>query len=183
MGRKLVVPLAAEGVARFDFAALCGTALGAGDYLALATHFHTLILDGIPRLSPDNYDVARRFIMLIDTLYDHRVKLVASADSDARPTVPARREREDVRAHGVATGRDAKPGLAGAAASDVISHTLGEFARRGEFAHRGELEHFLPDRKCREDHCHCEARSAEAIPRLTSVPRLVRREIASSLGA
>jgi cell division protein ZapE len=79
MGRKLLVPLAAEGVARFDFAALCGTALGPGDYLALATHFHTLILDDIPRLSPDNYDVARRFIILVDTLYDHRVKLLASA--------------------------------------------------------------------------------------------------------
>jgi cell division protein ZapE len=81
MGRKFTVPLAAEGVARFDFAVLCGTALGAGDYLALATHYHTLILDGIPRLSPDNYDAARRFIVLIDTLYDHRVKLVASADA------------------------------------------------------------------------------------------------------
>ena len=79
MGRKLLVPLAAEGVARFDFAALCGTALGPGDYLALATHFHTLILADIPRLSPDNYDVARRFIVLVDTLYDHRVKLLASA--------------------------------------------------------------------------------------------------------
>lgn len=79
MGRKLVVPLATEGVARFDFATLCGTALGAGDYLALATHFHTLILDAIPRLSPDNDDVARRFIVLVDTLYDHRVKLLASA--------------------------------------------------------------------------------------------------------
>src|SRR5580658_1185122 len=79
MGRAFTVPLAAEGVARFDFAALCGTALGAGDYLALATHFHTLILDAIPRLSPDNYDEARRFITLIDALYEHRVKLVASA--------------------------------------------------------------------------------------------------------
>jgi cell division protein ZapE len=79
MGRKLVVPIAAEGIARFDFSELCGTALGPGDYLALGTHFHTLILDDIPRLSPDNYDVARRFITLIDTLYDHRVKLLASA--------------------------------------------------------------------------------------------------------
>jgi cell division protein ZapE len=78
-GRKLRVPLAAEGVARFDFAELCGTALGAGDYLALATHFQALIIDAIPRLSPDNYDEARRFITLIDALYDHRVKLIASA--------------------------------------------------------------------------------------------------------
>ncbi len=81
MGRKFVVPLAAEGVARCDFDYLCGSALGRGDYLALATHFHTLILDGIPRLSPANYDKARRFITLIDTLYDHRVKLLASADA------------------------------------------------------------------------------------------------------
>jgi len=81
MGREFVVPLAAEGVARCDFETLCGAALGAGDYLALATRFHTLILDGIPRLSPDNYDKARRFITLIDTLYDQRVKLIASADA------------------------------------------------------------------------------------------------------
>ncbi len=81
MGRILPVPLAASGVARFDFAALCGTALGAGDYLALATHFHALVLDGVPRLSPDNFDEARRFIVLVDALYDHRVKLVASADA------------------------------------------------------------------------------------------------------
>jgi len=81
MGRKFVVPLAADGVARFDFDTLCGAALGPGDYLAIATKFHTLILDGIPRLSPDNYDKARRFIVLIDTLYDQRVKLIASADA------------------------------------------------------------------------------------------------------
>ncbi|MBV9247817.1 MAG: AFG1 family ATPase [Acetobacteraceae bacterium] len=81
MGRALVVPLSADGVARFDFATLCGAALGAGDYLSLATHFHTLILDEIPRLSPQNYDQARRFITLVDALYEHRVKLVASADA------------------------------------------------------------------------------------------------------
>ncbi len=81
MGRKLVVPLAAEGVARCDFDFLCGTALGPGDYLAIATRYHTLILDGVPRLSPANYDRARRFIVLIDTLYDQRVKLIASADA------------------------------------------------------------------------------------------------------
>ena len=82
LGRILVVPLAAEGVARFDFAALCGQPLGAADYLALATHYHTLVLDGVPRLSPANYDVARRFIVLVDALYDHRVKLIASADAE-----------------------------------------------------------------------------------------------------
>ncbi|HEX2941439.1 MAG TPA: cell division protein ZapE [Rhodopila sp.] len=81
MGRELVVPMAADGVARFDFDRLCNTALGAGDYLAIATHFHTLVLDGIPRLSPDNYDQARRFIVLVDTLYDQRVKLIASAEA------------------------------------------------------------------------------------------------------
>jgi cell division protein ZapE len=80
-GRKLTVPLAADGVARFDFAALCGRPLGAGDYLEIANTFHTLVLDGIPRLSPNNFDEARRFITLIDALYDQRVKLVASADA------------------------------------------------------------------------------------------------------
>ncbi len=79
MGRSLVVPIAADGVARFDFDRLCNTALGAGDYLAIATTFHTLILDGVPRLSADNYDQARRFIVLVDTLYDQRAKLIASA--------------------------------------------------------------------------------------------------------
>jgi cell division protein ZapE len=78
-GRKLLVPLTANGVARFDFSALCGVALGPGDYLALATHYHTVLIDGIPRLSPDNFDEARRFVTLIDALYEHRVKLYASA--------------------------------------------------------------------------------------------------------
>ena len=81
LGRTLRVPLAADGVARFDFAALCGQPLGPGDYLAIATHFQALVLDGIPQLGPENYDEARRFITLVDALYEHRVKLVASADA------------------------------------------------------------------------------------------------------
>ena len=80
-GRTLRVPLAAAGVARFDFAALCGQPLGPGDYLALATQFQALVLDGVPRLGPENYDQARRFITLVDALYEHRVKLFASADA------------------------------------------------------------------------------------------------------
>jgi len=78
-GRKLIVPHTANGVARFDFAALCAQNLGPGDYLALATHYQTILIDGIPRLSPDNFDEARRFVTLIDALYEHRVKLYASA--------------------------------------------------------------------------------------------------------
>jgi cell division protein ZapE len=81
MGRTLAVPRAAESVARFDFAQLCGQPLGAGDYLAIATHYEALVLDDIPRLGPDNHDEARRFINLVDALYEHRVKLIASAEA------------------------------------------------------------------------------------------------------
>jgi cell division protein ZapE len=80
-GRTLRIPLAADRVARFDFTALCGQPLGPGDYIAVATQYDALILDGIPRLGPENYDQARRFITLVDALYEHRVKLVASAEA------------------------------------------------------------------------------------------------------
>ena len=66
-----MVPQAAMGVARFSFDELCGQPLGTVDYLALAHHFHTLMIDGIPVLS--QRDVARRFVNLIDTLYDTRI--------------------------------------------------------------------------------------------------------------
>ena len=81
LGRRLEVPQAARGVARFDFETLCGRALGPADYLAIATHFHTLVLDGVPRLGPENFDKARRFITLVDALYEHRCKLVAAAEA------------------------------------------------------------------------------------------------------
>ena len=79
--RTISVPEAANGVARFSFDALCGEAFGAADYLALARNFHTLLIDRIPRLGPEQSNEARRFTLLIDTLYDEKVKLVCSAAS------------------------------------------------------------------------------------------------------
>ena len=80
-GRRLDIPLAARGVARFAFADLCARPLGAADYFALATHFHTLILAGIPRMNADRRNEAIRFTTLIDALYEHRVNLVCSAEA------------------------------------------------------------------------------------------------------
>jgi cell division protein ZapE len=79
MQRKLVVPQAARGVARFSFDELCGESLGMADYLAVAREFHTVLIDRIPVLSTERANEARRFTLLIDTLYDEKVKLVCSA--------------------------------------------------------------------------------------------------------
>jgi len=88
-GRKLAVPLASMGVARFTFAELCEQPLGTLDYLALAHNFHTLMIDDIPVLAPAQRDVARRFVNLIDTLYDNRVGLIASAAAEPHGLYPA----------------------------------------------------------------------------------------------
>jgi len=79
LGRELDVPQAIDGVARFDFDALCRRPLGSADYLAIAERFHTIVLDRIPKLDASERNEAKRFIILIDALYDMRVKLIASA--------------------------------------------------------------------------------------------------------
>jgi cell division protein ZapE len=69
-------------VARFSFADLCAQPLAAADYLKIAHEFHTLILDRIPVMDFARRNEAKRFIILIDTLYDQCVKLVASAEAE-----------------------------------------------------------------------------------------------------
>jgi len=80
-GRRLIVPAAAAGVARFSFADLCERPLGSIDYLAIAHAFHTVLIDDIPVMGPARRDHARRFINLIDTFYDNGVCIVVSAEA------------------------------------------------------------------------------------------------------
>jgi cell division protein ZapE len=81
-GHTVHVPKAAMGVARFSFDDLCNKPLAAGDYLRIAREFHTIILDHVPVLDYPRRNEAKRFIILIDTLYDHCVKLLASAEAE-----------------------------------------------------------------------------------------------------
>jgi cell division protein ZapE len=81
-GRVIRVSEAAKGVARFSFRQLCEQPLGASDYLRIALEFHTLILEAIPVMDYPQRNAAKRFIALIDTLYDNAVKLVASAEAE-----------------------------------------------------------------------------------------------------
>ena len=79
-GTRLVdVREAANGVARFTFDDLCARPLGARDYLKIARAFHTVLVSDIPVMSPQTRNEAKRFINLIDTFYDQKVRLVASA--------------------------------------------------------------------------------------------------------
>ncbi len=81
-GRVLHVPCSAHGVARFSFADICEQPLAASDYLRLARDYHTLMIDRIPVMDYGERNAAKRFITLIDTLYDNGVKLMASASAD-----------------------------------------------------------------------------------------------------
>jgi len=79
-GRAVPVPRAGNGVAWFDFDDLCGQPLGAADFLEIASLYDTVILSNIPQMRPADRDKARRFVVLVDALYEHRTALVCSAD-------------------------------------------------------------------------------------------------------
>lgn len=93
-GHDVPVPEETGGVARFAFADLCAQPLGASDYMAVARAFHTVILSDIPVMGPDNRNEAKRFITLVDTLYDSHVKLIASAAAEPQDLYTATEGRE-----------------------------------------------------------------------------------------
>lgn len=78
-GRRIHVSKAGAGVAHLHFDEVCASALGAGDYTALASVFHTIGLTGVPRMTIERVDLMRRFITFIDVMYEHKVKLLAAA--------------------------------------------------------------------------------------------------------
>lgn len=80
-GRELFVPKSLKGVAVFSFKRLCAEARGAADYLAIARHFHSVILVGVPKMGPDKRNEATRFKVLVDAFYEHKVKLLMGADA------------------------------------------------------------------------------------------------------
>ncbi|MAZ03195.1 MAG: cell division protein ZapE [Sneathiella sp.] len=87
-GRDLKIDRTARGVARLFFEELCARALGASDYLTLTEHFHTLLLENVPRLSPARRNEAKRFVTLIDILYEAKTNLVISAEVPAKDLYP-----------------------------------------------------------------------------------------------
>jgi cell division protein ZapE len=88
-GRTLHVPKSLKGVAVFSFKRLCGEPRGAADYLAIARRYHSVIIVGIPVMGAEMRNEAARFVTLIDALYEHKVKLLASADAEPANLYPA----------------------------------------------------------------------------------------------
>ncbi|MDQ0314177.1 cell division protein ZapE [Amorphus orientalis] len=82
LGHKVEVPAMLGGVARFSFSDLCERPLGASDYRAIADRFHTVVVTGVPLLSPQRRNEAKRFITLIDVFYDAHVRVVISAQAE-----------------------------------------------------------------------------------------------------
>jgi cell division protein ZapE len=87
-GRVLALERTAAGCVRTRFQDLCGRALGPSDYLEIARHFHTVLIEGVPKLSPALREEAARFRLLVDALYEARTKLVCSAEAEPHKLYP-----------------------------------------------------------------------------------------------
>ncbi len=92
--RQIIVPAAGKGVARFDFDTLCRQPRGVSDYLAIAHAFSTIMIDDVPVMLASERNEAKRFISLIDVLYDNRCRLVISADGPPQSLYQAKSGRE-----------------------------------------------------------------------------------------
>jgi cell division protein ZapE len=88
-GRTIAYRKRAGGVVWFDFAVLCGGPRSYADYVDLARRFHTVLLSGVPRMSPKESDTARRFTWLVDVFYDDKVNLIVSAEAEPGALFPA----------------------------------------------------------------------------------------------
>jgi len=89
LGRKITLPHAAGGMLRATFASLCSVALGPNDYVAMAEAFHTVFLEDVPKLTANRREEARRFVILIDALYEAKTRLIVLAEADPIHLYPA----------------------------------------------------------------------------------------------
>ena len=119
-GRAIPYRKRAGGLVWFDFDALCGGPRSYADYVDLARRFHTVMLSGVPRMSPKESDAARRFTWLVDVFYDDRVNLVVSAEARARAAVHRGRAGGRVPAHREPAARDAVRGISAHRAAQVV---------------------------------------------------------------
>jgi cell division protein ZapE len=89
LGRKITLPHASGGLVKASFASLCSVALGPNDYVALAANFHTVFLEDVPRLAANRREEARRFVILIDALYEAHARLILLAEGPPAELYPA----------------------------------------------------------------------------------------------
>jgi cell division protein ZapE len=88
LGRKITLPHASGGLVRASFASLCSVALGPNDYVALAERFHTVFLEDVPKLTANRREEARRFVILIDALYEAKTRLIVLAEAEPEKLYP-----------------------------------------------------------------------------------------------
>jgi cell division protein ZapE len=88
-GRELTIGMASDDIAFTSFRELCEQPRGPADFLAVAGKYDVLFLSRIPRLTPEKRNEAKRFVTLVDALYEHRVKLICSAEQPPEDLYPA----------------------------------------------------------------------------------------------